>query len=110
MLGRESERASSSHQPPTCEPRGHQLTFGFMNANPELLKRITVDDRICNGKPVIRGMRITAQTVLEFLMAGTPEDEVLKQYPMLEREDLEACRQFALSLMGNSFSVKDIAA
>jgi uncharacterized protein (DUF433 family) len=75
-----------------------------------LLKRITVDDRICNGKPVIRGMRITAQTVLEFLMAGTPEDEVLKQYPMLEREDLEACRQFALSLMGNSFSVKDIAA
>lgn len=88
-----------------------------MNANPELLKpayrtgrRITVDDRICNGKPVIRGMRITAQTVLEFLMAGTPEDEVLRQYPMLEREDLEACRQFALSLMGNSFSVKDIAA
>ena len=66
-----------------------------MNANPELLKRITVDDRICNGKPVIRGMRITAQTVLEFLMAGTPEDEVLKQYPMLEREDLDACRQTA---------------
>jgi uncharacterized protein (DUF433 family) len=58
-----------------------------MNANPELLKRITVDDRICNGKPVIRGMRITAQTVLEFLMAGTPEDEVLKQYPMLEAAD-----------------------
>ncbi len=90
--------------------RGGALTFGGMKANQELLKRITVDDRICNGKPVIRGMRITAQTVLEFLMAGTPEDEVLKQYPMLEREDLEACRQFALSLMGNSFSVKDIAA
>lgn len=81
-----------------------------MNANAELLKRITVDDRICNGKPIIRGMRITAQTVLEFLMAGTPEDEVLKQYPMLEREDLEACRQFALYLMGNSFTVKGNAA
>ncbi len=66
-----------------------------MNANPELLKRITVDDRICNGKPVIRGMRITAQTVLEFLLPGTPEDEVLEQYPMLEREDLDACKQFA---------------
>ncbi len=100
----------SCQRSPTCDPREHGLTFGFMNANPELLKRITVDDRICNGKPVIRGMRITAQTVLEFLMAGTPEDEVLKQYPMLEREDLDACRQFALSLMGNSFSVKDIAA
>lgn len=81
-----------------------------MNANDELLKRITVDDRICNGKPIIRGMRITAQTVLEFLMAGTPEEEVLQQYPMLEREDLEACRQFALSLMGNSFTLKKVAA
>jgi len=67
-------------------------------------------DRLCNGEPVIRGMRITAQTILEFLMAGTPEEEVLKQYPMLEREDLEACRQFALSLMANSYSVKDVAA
>ena len=81
-----------------------------MNNQAELLKRITVDDRICNGKPVIRGLRITAQTVLEFLMAGTPEEELLKQYPMLEREDYEACRQFALALMGNSFTVKGIAA
>lgn len=81
-----------------------------MNANAELLKRITVDDRICNGKPVIRGMRITAQTILEFLMAGTPEAEVLEQYPMLEAADLEACRQFALSLLGNSFTVKNVAA
>lgn len=81
-----------------------------MNTKVELLKRITIDDRICNGKPIIRGMRITAQTVLEFLMAGTPEEEVLKQYPMLEREDLEACRQFALALMGNSFTLKGNAA
>lgn len=86
------------------------LIFETMNTNAELLSRITVDDRICNGKPIIRGMRITAQTVLEFLMAGTPEEEVLKQYPMLEAADLDACRQFALSLMGNSFSVKNIAA
>ncbi len=87
-----------------------RLIFGNMNTNADLLARITVDDRICNGKPIIRGMRITAQTVLEFLMAGTPEEEVLKQYPMLEREDLEACRQFALALMGNSFTLKKVAA
>ena len=43
-------------------------------------------------------------------MAGTPEEEVLKQYPMFEREDLEACRRFALSFMANSYSVKDVAA
>ena len=81
-----------------------------MDLQSQLPKRITIDDRICNGKPVIRGMRITAQTILEFLMAGTPEEEVLKQYPTLEKEDLEACRQFALALLGNSFSIKDIAA
>jgi uncharacterized protein (DUF433 family) len=80
-----------------------------MNPQSELLKRITIDDRICNGKPVIRGQRITVQTILEFLMAGTPEEELLEQYPSLEREDLEACRQFALSLMGNSYSWKDVA-
>jgi uncharacterized protein (DUF433 family) len=81
-----------------------------MATQAELLQRISVDERICNGKPIIRGMRITVQTILEFLMAGTPESEILEQYPMLEREDLEACRQFALSLTGNSFSVRNSAA
>ncbi len=76
----------------------------------ELLSRISVDDAICNGKPIIRGMRITVQTIVEFLMAGTPEEEILHQYPMLEKEDLEACRQFAVSLMGNSYSIRNLAA
>lgn len=75
-----------------------------------LLSRITVDDSICNGKPIIRGMRITVQTIVEFLMAGTSEEEILHQYPMLEKEDLEACRQFAVSLMGNSYSIRNLAA
>ncbi len=76
----------------------------------ELLSRISVDDRICNGKPIIRGMRITVQTIVEFLMAGTPEEEILLQYPMLEKEDLEACRQFAVFIMGNSYSIRNLAA
>lgn len=76
----------------------------------KLLSRITVDDEICNGKPIIRGMRITVQTVLEFLLAGTPEEEILHQYPILEKEDIEACRQFALSLMDNKYSSHNIAA
>lgn len=76
----------------------------------KLLSRITVDDEICNGKPIIRGMRITVQTVLEFLLAGTSEQEILRQYPVLEKEDIEACRQFALSLMDNKYSSHNIAA
>jgi uncharacterized protein (DUF433 family) len=71
--------------------------------------RITVDPAICNGKPVIRGMRITAQTVLEFLSAGETHDEILKQYPMLEADDITACLDFASRLMAHRYSVKEIA-
>ncbi|MDQ3129883.1 MAG: DUF433 domain-containing protein [Acidobacteriota bacterium] len=57
--------------------------------------RITIDERICGGKPTIRGKRITVQTVLEFLSAGESVEEVLNQYPSLEREDIVACLKFA---------------
>ncbi len=59
-------------------------------------ERITIDEKICNGKPTIRGKRITVQTVLEFLSAGESIEEVLRQYPSLEREDITVCLKFAL--------------
>ncbi|MBZ0198408.1 MAG: DUF433 domain-containing protein [Ignavibacteriaceae bacterium] len=57
----------------------------------ELSSRITINEKICGGKPVIRGKRITVQTVIEFLSAGETEEELLKQYPSLEPEDIKAC-------------------
>jgi len=57
----------------------------------EPINRITIDSNICNGKPVIRGKRITVQTILEFLSAGETTDEIIKQYPSLEPEDISAC-------------------
>ncbi len=57
--------------------------------------RITINEEICNGKPTIRGKRIAVQTVLEFLSAGESVEEVLNQYPSLEREDITACLEFA---------------
>ena len=74
-----------------------------------LLNRITVDQNICNGKPTIRGKRITVQTILEFLSAGDSSDEILKQYPSLEQEDINACLRFAAELMNHQFSVKAMA-
>jgi uncharacterized protein (DUF433 family) len=59
---------------------------------PSTNKRITVDSEICNGKPVIRGMRITVETILGYLNAGDSVSEILEHYPMLEAEDIEACR------------------
>ena len=68
-------------------------------------ERITVSPDICNGKPVIRGTRITAQTVLEFLAAGDSVEDVLEEYPTLKREDVYACLDYASKLMANHYSV-----
>ncbi|MGB1207130.1 MAG: DUF433 domain-containing protein [Chitinophagales bacterium] len=61
-----------------------------------IISRITVDESVCNGRPTIRGFRITVQTILEFVLSGTPENEILEQYPVLEKADIEACKAFAL--------------
>ena len=76
----------------------------------ELLKRITINDQVCNGKPTIRGMRITVQTVMEFILAGTSEEELLRQYPMLEPQDIEACKTFAIKMLDGSYTIKNTAA
>lgn len=60
-----------------------------------LESRITIDPAVCNGKPTIRGKRITVQTVLEFLSAGESRKEILHQYPSLEDADIDACLAFA---------------
>jgi uncharacterized protein (DUF433 family) len=68
-----------------------------------LYNRITIDARICNGKPTIRGKRITVQTILEFLSAGDSAEEILKEYPSLTREDIAACLQFASQMMNRNY-------
>lgn len=71
--------------------------------------RITIDPEICNGKPTIRGKRIAAQTVLEFLGAGETAEEILKQYPSLEPDDIRACLQFAALLLDNRYALAKVA-
>jgi uncharacterized protein (DUF433 family) len=61
-------------------------------------ERITVDPEICNGRPVVRGTRITVQTILGFLAAGDSIDDVLEEYPRLEKADILACLDYASKL------------
>ena len=75
-----------------------------------IFERITVDDELCNGKPTIRGLRVTAQTILEFIFNGSTEEEILEQYPALAKEDIEACKKFALEMMNKNYRIRDIAA
>lgn len=60
-----------------------------------LLDRITVNPSQCGGRPCIRGMRIRVSDVLGFLGAGVGVDEILGDYPDLEREDIEAALVWA---------------
>ena len=59
------------------------------------LERITLDPDKRGGKPCIRGLRITVYEVLEYLAAGMTKDQLLKDFPDLEREDIRACLAFA---------------
>ena len=68
-------------------------------------ERIVVNPEVCGGRPVVRGTRITVQTVLEFLSAGDSPEAVLEEYPSLTRKDIHACLDYASRLMGNRSSV-----
>lgn len=61
----------------------------------DLLDRITLDPDQCGGRPCIRGMRIRVIDILELLAAGQTPDEILADFPYLEREDISASLQYA---------------
>lgn len=60
-----------------------------------LLERITIEPGKCGGRPCIRGMRIRVVDILEMLGEGVSVEEILSDFPDLEREDILACLQFA---------------
>ena len=64
----------------------------------DLLKRITIDPRMCHGKPTIRNMRYPVVNLLELMSAGMTNAEILADYEDLEEADLQACLLFAAKL------------
>ena len=66
-----------------------------MAANPDLLARITVRADIFQGKPIIRDMRIAVEHILGMLASGDSPQTVLREYPILEPEDIQACLLYA---------------
>ncbi len=65
------------------------------NKMDSLLARITLNPEVCNGKPTIRNMRFTVAQLLELLASGMSEDDVLNDYPYLEKDDIKAVLQYA---------------
>ena len=72
--------------------------------------RITIDDEVCNGRPTIRGHRLTVQTIVEFILAGSSEADLMEAYPFLEKADIEACKRFAIGLMDRHFVIRQLVA
>ena len=64
------------------------------------LGRITTDPEICHGQPAVRGLRYSVQTFLELLASGMTFEEVLADYPDLERDDLLAALEFNALTVG----------
>lgn len=61
----------------------------------EYRSRIAIEPGKRGGKPCIRGLRMTVYDVLDYLASGMTEDEILSDFPDLEREDIRACLAFA---------------
>jgi uncharacterized protein (DUF433 family) len=64
----------------------------------QLLSRITVNPKIFGGKPTIRGLRIKVESILALLEQGVTPEEILRDYPDLEPEDIRACLAYAKHL------------
>jgi uncharacterized protein (DUF433 family) len=60
-----------------------------------VLDRITVDSNTCGGRPCIRGLRVRVKDILEMLAGGSSREEIIRDYPYLEDEDITAALEFA---------------
>jgi uncharacterized protein (DUF433 family) len=60
-----------------------------------VLSRITVDPRVCNGQPCVRGLRIPVALVLRHLAAGQTTQQIVEEYPELEPADVLECLRYA---------------
>jgi uncharacterized protein (DUF433 family) len=75
---------------------------GAVMTDDSLLKRITNRADVFGGKPIIRDMRISVETVLGLLAQGVSWQELLSDYPDLETDDIRACLAYAQALIGRN--------
>jgi len=68
----------------------------------QLLERITLNPKVMDGKPVIKGTRLTVEYILNLLAHGATVAEILEEYDGLTREDIRACLLFATKSLENT--------
>jgi len=94
MLGKNNGRSYSLEVPKISY-------FYFRTFVPQLffamnmLERITIIPDLCNGEPTIRGMRVTVKAIVEYIAAGETKESLLKAYPHLSDNDINAAVEYA---------------
>jgi len=71
------------------------------------IKRIELNPKVCNGKPIIKGTRIPVSVILEQIAEGISWDALLANYPELKNEDIKAALYYAMSSLDHT-EVRDI--
>ena len=78
--------------------------------NSELLKRISARPDVFGGKPIIRNMRLSVETILSLLAQGASSKEILDDYPKLEPDDIRACIAYAHAVIaGDTLAAISVA-
>ncbi|MCZ7616325.1 MAG: DUF433 domain-containing protein [Ignavibacteriaceae bacterium] len=73
-----------------CKKRGLKI---------DLMQRITINRDILVGKPTIRGLRISVDQIIKALAAGLTQEEILEDYPELEKDDIKAALLYASKVL-----------
>ncbi len=61
-------------------------------------ERISIDPKVCHGKPCIKGTRIWVSLIVDNLASGSTEEEILEAYPSLTKEDIKAALAYAAEM------------
>jgi uncharacterized protein (DUF433 family) len=71
----------------------------------ELLKRITTNPGIFNGRPIIRGMRFTVTDILDLLSSDMTPEDIIRDFPFLEKDDIKAALLYASLRLKNTLVI-----
>ena len=69
--------------------------------NEQLMRRISIDPEVMVGKPVIQGTRIPVELIVRMLAQGIPENEILREYPRLQPDDIRAALAYAAHVLAH---------
>jgi uncharacterized protein (DUF433 family) len=64
-----------------------------------LLQRITIDPKVMVGKPVIKGTRVPVELIVKLVANGETQEEILKDYPQLDKDDIKASLLYAAKVL-----------